>query len=72
MIIKEFEYGKRVHQQMKTAILIAASAPVGTNLAVYVQANGGDVKEPTSMICLSTLLSAITMPLVLFISSYLF
>ena len=61
-----------VPQQMKMAILIAASAPVGTNLAVYVQANGGDVKEPTSMICLSTLLSAITMPIILFISSYLF
>lgn len=51
--------------EMKTAILIAASAPVGSNLAVYVQKQGGDSGEAVSMVCLSTILSAVSMPMIL-------
>lgn len=51
--------------QMRTAILIAACAPVGSNLAVYVQKLGRDSGEAVKMICLSTLVCAATMPAVL-------
>ncbi len=51
--------------QMRTAILIASSAPVGSNLAVYVQKLGRDSEEAVKMVCLSTLVCAVTMPAVL-------
>ena len=54
-----------VPQEMAAAILIAAAAPVGSNLAVYVQRQGGDAQAAAGMVCLSTILSIATMPLVL-------
>lgn len=56
--------------EIKTSILIAAAAPVGSNLAVYVQKQGGNSGGAAVMICLSTILSALTMPLVLFVSTF--
>ena len=53
--------------EMKTAVLIAAAAPVGSNLAVYVQRQGGDAQAAAGIVCLSTILSIATMPLVLLI-----
>lgn len=41
---------------------------VRTNLAVYVQRQGGDSQAAAGMVCLSTILSIITMPLVLLVS----
>lgn len=52
-------------QQLREAILIAAAAPVGSNLAVYVQRQGGDAQAAAGMVCLSTILSIVTMPLIL-------
>jgi hypothetical protein len=59
-----------IPSEMKTAILIAASAPVGSNLAVYVQKQGGNSGDAAAMICLSTILSAVSMPLVLLMSTF--
>lgn len=56
-----------VPPDMEAAILIAAAAPVGSNLAVYVQRQGGDAQAAAAMVCLSTVLSIATMPLVLLI-----
>lgn len=53
--------------EMKAAILIAAAAPVGSNLAVYVQRQGGDAQSAAGIVCLSTILSILTMPLVMLI-----
>ena len=53
---------------MRAALIIAAAAPVGSNLAVYVQRQGGDSQAAAGMVCLSTILSIITMPLVLLVS----
>ena len=58
-----------VDETIRTAILIAAMAPVGSNLAIYVQKTGGSVGEATSFVCLSTLLSLGTMPLMLYLAS---
>lgn len=54
--------------EMRAALIIAAAAPVGSNLAVYVQRQGGDSQAAAGMVCLSTILSIITMPLVLLVS----
>lgn len=59
---------KSLSTDLKMALLIAASAPIGSNLAVYVQKQGGNSSEAASMVCLSTLLSAVTMPLILYLA----
>ncbi|MGI6255808.1 MAG: AEC family transporter [Acutalibacter sp.] len=53
-----------VPQELKAAVLMAAAAPVGSNLAVYVQRQGGDSQAAAGIVCLSTILSIVTMPLV--------
>lgn len=53
---------------MRQAILIAASAPVGSNVAVYAQKQGMDTTHAVETVCLSTLLSVITMPLILLLA----
>ncbi len=50
---------------MKSAILIAAAAPVGSNLALYVQRQKGDAQAAAGIVCLSTILSIATMPLIM-------
>lgn len=54
---------------IRTALLIAGAAPVGSNLAVYVQKQGKDSGEAVKMICLSTLLSAVTMPVIMLLAA---
>ena len=58
-----------VSGELRSAILIAAAAPVGSNLAVYLQKQGKDTAAAVQMICLSTLLSIVTMPLLLSFST---
>lgn len=48
---------------LRTAMLIAASAPVAVNTAVYSQKSGLDYTRAVKGICLTTLLSIITLPL---------
>jgi len=48
---------------MCLAIFIAAAAPVGSNVAVYAQRCGHDYKYASSSVCVSTILSIVTMPL---------
>lgn len=62
-----FSLFKSVSVEMKTALLIAAADPIGSNLAEYVQKNNGDSSRAVGMICLSTILSAVTMPLIMFL-----
>ena len=54
-----------VPTDMKSAILIAAAAPVGSNLALYVQRQKGDAQAAAGIVCLSTILSIVTMPLIM-------
>lgn len=55
----------------KLTIIILASAPIGSNVAVYAQIYGGNYKAAAGEIVLSTLLSVITMPLIIQISEYI-
>lgn len=48
--------------EVKMSLLIAAAAPVGSNVAVYAQKLGADYTYAVKTVCLSTLLSIISMP----------
>ena len=52
-------------QEMALALVLTASAPVGANLAVYAQKLGKDYGYAVKTICLSTILSIVSMPLML-------
>lgn len=49
---------------MKTALLFAAAAPVGANVAIFAQLYKQNYKEAVKDVCMSTILSIITMPLI--------
>lgn len=50
--------------EAKTALIIAASAPVGINVAVYAELLGRDYKKAVILICHSSVLCLLTMPLI--------
>lgn len=50
------------------ALLIAAAAPIGSNVAVYAQKLDLDYAYAVQTVCLSTLLSIITMPVMILLS----
>ncbi len=52
------------NMEMKTAILIAAAAPVGSNVAVYAQLHGADYRYSVGTVVITTLLSLATIPLI--------
>ena len=47
------------------ALLIAACAPVGSNVAVYAQKLNLDYEYSVKLVCLSTCLCILTMPIVI-------
>ncbi|HHV10974.1 MAG TPA: hypothetical protein GXX75_11920 [Clostridiales bacterium] len=49
--------------EVRLTVLIAAAAPVGSNVAIFSQLNGLDYTRAVKSICLSTMLSIITMPM---------
>ena len=54
---------------MKLALLLAAACPVGSNVAVYAQIHGKDYAYAVETVVLSTLLSLISIPAVVWLSS---
>ena len=54
-----------VEREIKLAVFLSASAPVGVNVAVYAQLHGLDYPYACQTISLSTLLSTVTLPLML-------
>lgn len=50
-------------QPVKTALLIAAACPVGSNIAVYAHLHGKDSAYAAQSVVVSTLFSVITLPL---------
>lgn len=54
--------------QLKLALLIVASAPVGSNVALYSQRHNQDYIYSVKLVCLSTLISMITLPIIIYIS----
>lgn len=61
-----------IDPRLKLAILTAASAPVGSNVAVYAQLYDADYQYACQTVALSTVLSVITLPVVLGIGSIVF
>lgn len=49
---------------IKLAILLAASAPTGANVALFCQQLGKDSSYACGLVCMTTLLSVLTLPLV--------
>lgn len=49
---------------IKLTVLIAAAAPVGSNVAIFAQMNGKDYTQAVKDICLSTVLCIITLPVI--------
>ena len=54
---------------IKMAILLAASCPVGSNVAIFAQQFNKDYKKGVEYVCVSTLLSILTLPLIIFLAS---
>ncbi len=55
--------------EMRTALLICAACPVGSNVAVYAQLYGKDYPYAVATVVLSTVLSLATIPLIMYLSS---
>lgn len=54
-----------VSVSLRYALLIAACAPIGANVAVYAQRLNGNYTYAVQLVCLSTLLSIVTIPLIM-------
>lgn len=56
------------HGQIGMITLIAAATPVGTSTAIFAQKFGQNYERAVCMVCLSTLFSIITMPVVMYLA----
>lgn len=61
-----------VSRDIKLALLLAASAPIGANVAVYAQKMGKDYVYAVETICLSTLFSLISLPAIILLAERIF
>ena len=64
-----FVFPEKYHM-LKLTILIAASAPLGSNVSIFAQLYGQDYMQSVKEVTLSTLLCIITLPLILGIADY--
>ncbi len=60
------------YETLKFAVLIAASAPIGSNVAIFAQQYNQDYTVAVREVCLSTILCIITMPLIIGIAGYIY
>lgn len=61
----------REYLEIKLTVLIAASAPVGANVAIFSQLHGLDYTRAVKSVCLSTIFSIITMPVIIALAQLL-
>ena len=59
------------YRPIGTVIIMVNAAPVGSNVAVYSQRLGKDAAYAARVVCLSTLLSIVTLPLIVAAASAL-
>lgn len=52
------------YREVKLAMLIATAAPVGSNVAIFAQLNGLNYKTAVTNVCLSTICSIASMPII--------
>ncbi|MDD4194527.1 MAG: AEC family transporter, partial [Acholeplasmataceae bacterium] len=62
----------KTYENIALSIMIVASAPVGANVAIFAALYGVEHKRAIVEICLSTLLAAFTMPLMIAVFQWLF
>lgn len=53
------------YNMIKSAVLITAAAPIGSNVAIFAQIHGKDYKYSVKGVCLTTLCSIVTVPLII-------
>ena len=58
-------------EELKLSILCASACPVGSNVAVFAQQYDKDYKRGVEYVCVSTLLSIATLPLIIYIAAFL-
>ncbi|MBP5280652.1 MAG: AEC family transporter, partial [Erysipelotrichaceae bacterium] len=56
-------------EQIKLAILLAASCPVGSNVAIFAQQYNKDYRKAIEYVCVSTILSILTLPLIMYLAA---
>lgn len=56
---------------IKQAALIAAITPVGANVAIFAKLYGADYEQSVRVVCVSTLMSVVTMPAMMYIANML-
>lgn len=56
-------------RQIGMVLIIVNAAPIGSNIAVYAQRLGLDSSYAVQMVCLSTLLSLLTLPVMLSVAA---
>lgn len=71
MAVSWFFFRKAGWRQIGTVLIIVNAAPIGSNIAVYAQRLGLDSSYAVQMVCLSTLLSLITLPVMLSLAAAL-
>lgn len=58
-------------RMIKLTILIAAAAPIGSNVAIFAQLYGRDYTRAVKEVCMSTLFCIITLPVIIGIAGYI-
>lgn len=71
MAVSWLFFRKAPWRQIGTVLIIVNAAPIGSNIAVYAQRLGLDSSYAVQMVCLSTLLSLITLPVILSLAAAL-
>lgn len=57
------------YSDIRLTILIAACAPVGSNVAIFAQLNGMDYKRAVRIVCTTTVISILSIPLIVGIAN---
>lgn len=61
-----------IDETIRLAVLIAACAPVGSNIAIFAALYNADDVYSVKTVCLSTILSIVTLPPIILLAQYLF
>lgn len=69
MAVSWLFFRKAPWRQIGTVLIIVNAAPIGSNIAVYAQRLGLDSSYAVQMVCLSTLLSLVTLPVMLSVAA---
>lgn len=59
------------YHTIRVAVLLAAAAPVGSNVAIFAQIYGENYRDAVKDVCLSTLCSILTMPVIIASANFL-